>query len=100
MVEPIPTPNPMMVAYHVRSDHGRDGAELDSFTCNCRAIFIDYTMMIAAVTIEELCVNLNDNAQMVVDALGDEPGDWNLGYVQGVLDTRDVLLQLVKDLTS
>jgi len=29
----------LMLGYHNRSDHGRDGAPLDSFTCNCRALF-------------------------------------------------------------
>jgi hypothetical protein len=29
----------LMLEYHKRSDHGRDGASFDSFTCNCRELF-------------------------------------------------------------
>jgi hypothetical protein len=99
MVEPMPTPNPMMIAYHERSDHGRDGEELDGPLCNCRTLFVDYTIRIAAITIDQLGLELNNGVQQLVGEISDDPGDWMLGYVQGVLDTRDTLLHLAKDIS-
>lgn len=32
----------LMLEYHRRTDHGRDGAELDSLTCNCRQLFDEH----------------------------------------------------------
>lgn len=38
----------LMLAYHRRSDHGRDGVELDGFTCNCRELFEEYARSLLA----------------------------------------------------
>lgn len=32
----------LMYEYHNRTDHGRDGAAMDSLTCNCRQLFGRY----------------------------------------------------------
>lgn len=96
----MPNPNPMMMAYHERSDHGRDGVELDDVPiCNCRELFLNYTRQIAAITVEQMGIELHNISQAFVGAMPEEPSDWQLGYAQAVMDTRDVTLQLSKDLT-
>lgn len=36
----------LMAEYHRRTDHGRDGVELDGFLCNCRQLFEEYVSTI------------------------------------------------------
>ena len=47
--------NALMLAYHERSDHGRDGAELDSFTCNCRSLFDEHDRAVKADDRKPMC---------------------------------------------
>lgn len=38
----------LLEEYHKRSDHGRDGAPMDSFTCNCREVIAKHNDSILA----------------------------------------------------